>query len=173
MTGATGRRLVVWALATFHATLFVLLPLYFLYRAGVLAHVLAGLNTAVGLALFLALWLTTYYVTRRAFKGLRWHSAGVTVDGAVLYGRALRWGGLNGVLFLAILALGLLLATLVGTPGLGALSFFVFVGPIALVVAFAVGAGSGVVLGLIDLWMLAAARRIVASSTEGAGTFRS
>jgi hypothetical protein len=70
------------------------------------------------------------------------------------------------MLFLAALGIGFLAALLATSPNLlGALFFALFVGPVALVVAFAIGAAVGVVLGALDLALLALARRIVASYT--------
>lgn len=66
-----GEALAVWALATFHASAFVAVALLVLYAGGGLGSALQGLNTAVGLGLFVALWATTYVATRNALRGAR------------------------------------------------------------------------------------------------------
>src|SRR5207247_7824364 len=62
--------LVEWSLATFHASGFVLAIVFFLYSRDELGLALGGLNTLLGLALFVALWATTYLTTCRAVAGL-------------------------------------------------------------------------------------------------------
>jgi len=59
-------KLVTWSLATFHATAFVLAIVLFVYSRDALGAGLSGLNTFVGLGLFVALWGTTYVTTSRA-----------------------------------------------------------------------------------------------------------
>jgi len=63
-------KLVTWSLATFHASTFVLAIVLFAYSRGGLGGALSGLNTFVGLGLFVALWVTTYFTTARALAGL-------------------------------------------------------------------------------------------------------
>src|SRR2546425_5592402 len=63
-------KLVTWSLATFHATAFVLAIVLFAYSRDALGAGLSGLNSFVGLGLFVALWGTTYVTTSRALKGL-------------------------------------------------------------------------------------------------------
>ena len=63
-------KLVTWSLATFHATAFVLAIVLFAYSRDALGAGLSGLNTFVGLGLFMALWATTYLTTSQALKGL-------------------------------------------------------------------------------------------------------
>src|SRR5256885_16896557 len=63
-------KLVTWALATFHATTFVLVIVLFAYSGGGLGGALSGLKTFAGLGLFVAPWGTTYMTTPRALPGL-------------------------------------------------------------------------------------------------------
>ncbi len=109
-------KLVTWSLATFHATAFVLVIVLFGYSGGGLGGALGGLNTFVGLGLFLALWATTYLTTSRALRGL--DLIGSARDRGMYPRRALRWGAANGMTFLAILGI-VAIVTAIGTtrPG--------------------------------------------------------
>lgn len=152
-------KLVTWALATFHATVFVLAIVLFAYSRGALGPALSGLNTFVGLGLFGALWATTYFTNDRALKSL---DLVASARDSVGYGRrAFRWGAANGMAFVAVLgvvALGAALAnTRPGQLGTGILLPALFITPIALVVSAAVGGVVGVLFGLIDLALFALA----------------
>lgn len=163
-TNADLDALVVWALATFHASLFMLVALLFLYWQDVLRNILPSLNTAVGLGLFIVLWGTTWWTTRIAL-------AGVTQDGDLIP-RALRWGGVNGLLFLSVLVTGVGVSAALGQPAqlFGALFgvfFFLMIGSLF---AFVIGAVVGTVLGVIDLSLLRIARRLAVGATDTAPT---
>ena len=82
---------------------------------------------------------------------------------AIFFRRALRWGGVNGMLFLTALGAILLLSALATAPGsiTPALLFFVFIGAIGLLVSWVVGALVGVTLGALDIAGLRIARAIV------------
>ena len=152
-------KLVTWSLATFHATVFVLVIVLFGYRGGGLGGALGGLNTFVGLGLFLALWATTYLTTSRALRGL--DLIGSARDRGRYPRRALRWGAANGMSFLAILGI-VAIGTAIGTtrPGQvtsGILFPALFILPIALAVSAVVGAAVGTVFGMIDLGLFAIA----------------
>lgn len=156
---------IVWALATFHASLFMLVALLFLYWQNVLRNILPTLNTAVGLGLFVLLWAITWWTTRRAVAGMH--------DDSAIVGLAARWGGVNGVLFLLIAGAGaaLALATTEPTgpsvlPFLGA-ALFLAIGSLF---AFAIGAAVGTVLGFIDAALLQVARRLALGATDTAPT---
>jgi hypothetical protein len=154
---ADAMKLVTWALATFHATTFVLAIVLFAYSTGGLGTTLSGLNTLVGLGLFLALWATTYVTTAKALAGLDLVASSRDRRGYV--GRTLRWGSRNGMAFLAVLGVVALFAALARTrpqdlwPGI--LFPALFIAPIALVVSAAVGGAVGVIFGLIDLGLFA------------------
>jgi hypothetical protein len=152
-------KLVTWSLATFHATVFVLAIVLFAYSRGALTAGLSGLNTFVGLGLFVALWATTYLTTERALKGL--DLVGSSRDASGYGRRAFRWGAANGMSFLAVLGIVALVAAVAnarpGQVGSGILLPALFIGPIALVVSAAVGGAVGVLFGLIDLGLFALA----------------
>src|SRR6267143_1545541 len=106
-------KLVSWSLATFHATFFVLAIVLFVYSRDVLGAGLSGLNTFVGLGLFVALWVTTYVTTSRALRGL--DLIGSARDRSGYARRALRWGAANGVAFLAVLGVVAIVVAVLNT----------------------------------------------------------
>ena len=151
-------KLVIWCLATFHTTVFVLAIVLFAYAGGGLGGALSGLSTFVGLGLFAALWTTTYFATARALRGMDL----IAPAGRRGYARrAFRWGAANGMAFLAILGLvGIVIAvgnTRPGQVGFGILVPALFIAPIALTVAAAVGGVVGALFGMIDLGLFALA----------------
>ena len=146
-------KLVTWSLATFHATAFVLAIVLFAYSRDALGAGLSGLNTFVGLGLFVALWATTYFTTSRALRGLDLIGSARDRDGYVW--RTFRWGAANGMSFLVILgivAIGTAIAnTQPGQVGPGILFPALVIAPIALVVSAAVGGVVGGLFGVVDL----------------------
>jgi len=156
---ASAMKLVTWSLATFHATTFVLAIVLFAYSRGGLGAALGGLNTFVGLGLFMALWATTYFTTAKAVAGLDLVGSARDRDGYVR--RTLRWGARNGMAFLAILGVVALVAAVANTKpeqvATGILFPGLFIAPIALVVSAALGGAVGVIFGFIDLALFALA----------------
>ena len=151
--------LVTWSLATFHATTFVLAIVLFAYSRNALGAGLTGLNTLVGLGLFVALWATTYFTTSRALKGL--DLIGSARDRKGYARRAFRWGAVNGMSFLVILGFVAVGTAISNTrpgqvPG-GILGPALFIAPFALIVSAAVGGTVGVIFGTIDLGLFALA----------------
>ncbi|MEK6208666.1 MAG: hypothetical protein AABM32_13635 [Chloroflexota bacterium] len=162
-------KLVTWSLATFHATVFVLAIVLFAYSRDALGGGLSGLNTFVGLGLFVALWATTYVTTARALEGL--DLIGSARDRRGYPRRALRWGAANGMSFLAILGIVALTAAVANTRpdqvASGILFPALFIAPIALVASAAVGAAVGALFGIIDLGLFALAG-LTGEEAEGA-----
>jgi hypothetical protein len=152
-------KLLTWSLATFHTTVFVLAIVLLAYSRGGLGAALSGLNTFVGLGLFVALWATTYLTTARALEGL--DLIGSASDRRRYGRRAFRWGAANGMSFLAILGIVALVAaianTRAGQVGSGILLPALFIAPIALVVSAAVGATVGALFGIVDRALFALA----------------
>lgn len=152
-------QLVTWSLATFHATAFVLAIVLFVYARGALGAGLSGLNTFVGLGLFMALWVTTYLTTSRALRGL--DLIGSARDREGYAWRAFRWGAANGMSFLAILGSVAILTAIANTRpeqvASGILFPALFIAPIALIASAAVGAAVGLIFGTIDLALFAVA----------------
>ena len=131
----------------------------FAYSGGGLGGALSGLNTFVGLGLFVALWVTTYFTTARALAGLDLIASVRDRDGYLR--RTLRWGSRNGMAFLAVLGVVALFAAVANTRpeqvGPGILFPALFIAPIALVVSAAVGGAVGLIFGFIDLALFAIA----------------
>lgn len=157
--------LLWWVLGSFHTSVFGLALLILLYPRGGFGATLGGLSTLSGLAIFVALWATTLFTTRRALAGLNW----LDDDGAqmaVFFRRALRWGGVNGLLFLIALGAILLASALLTAPGSitrPALTFGAVIFWIGLVVSYAVGAIVGVTLGALDIAALRVAHAVTRS----------
>lgn len=167
---ARSASLVAWALGTFHASVFVLVIVSAMYAGGGLGFLLQGLDTVLGLLLFVVLWATTLYTTRRALAG----SAALFApqDRRGFARRALRWGGVNGVLFLAALVFVFVLRPALTMPGASPLGT-IFLGvaalaPIAFIVAFVAGAALGQVFAGIDLALVWLAKRIHPSTEDPA-----
>lgn len=97
------RRLATWGAATFHVVLVITSVALGLYQLGALGDTLSILDTGSGLALFLVLWCSTWWSTRRATAEI---SAGNLQGQELLriFVRGPLWGGLNGVLFFLALA---------------------------------------------------------------------
>jgi hypothetical protein len=158
--------LLGWVLGTFHTAALGIALLLLLYPRGSFGAALAGLSTLSGLAIFLALWATTLFTTRRALAGLKWLEDD-SADMAVFFRRALRWGGVNGVMFLAALGVIVLATALLTAPPSitsPALAFITIVAAIGTVVSYVVGALVGVALGAVDIACLRVARRFIRSS---------
>jgi hypothetical protein len=152
-------KLVTWSLATFHATAFVLAIVLFAYSRNALGAGLSGLNTFVGLGLFVALWATTYVTTSRALEGLDLIAS--ARDRGRYPRRTLGWGAANGMSFLAILGIVALVAAISITRpdqvASGILFPALFIAPIALIVSAAVGGVVGAIFGILDLGLFAIA----------------
>ena len=152
--------LVHWVLGTFHTSAVGLALLLLVYPRGGLGATLSNLSTLSGLAIFIALWATTVFATRRALLGLNWLDDDPT-QMAMFFRRALRWGGVNGLLFFLALGAILLLNALLTARGSitpPALTVFAFIGAIGVVVSYAIGAVVGVTLGALDVAALRVAR---------------
>ena len=149
-----------WILGTFHTATVGLVLLLLAYPGGGLGVTLANLSTMAGLALFVALWTITVFATSRATRGL--DLLGGATSG--YHRRAIRWGALNGMLFLWAFAALLALQQLITAPGtlpwqsllLGA----GFVLGIGTLFALTIGAVVGLILASIDLAALALSRAI-------------
>jgi hypothetical protein len=154
-------RLATWALASFHATFLVIAAVLIVFTRGGLGSLLASLNTLVGLGLFIALWVTTFFTTERALEGI---DLAQDRDERTFARRAFRWGAANGMAFLAVLGLVLITGSMAATPSggnpLGVLPIALFAAPFALVISAAVGAIAGAIFGVIDLVLVALGRSL-------------
>jgi hypothetical protein len=150
-----------WVLGTFHTAVVGLALVLLSYPGGGLGTLLASLDTPTGIALFVALWTITVFATGRALRGL---DPLAPVAAGPLFRRALRWGALNGVLFLWAAATLLALSQLIRQPGTLdprtlALGAGFVLGPVSLF-ALGIGAAVGLALTALDLAALALARRL-------------
>lgn len=147
--------LLTVALATFDAVAFVLALVLTGHAAGVLSGLLAGLNTVVGVVVFLYLWALVVL-------GVEWALAPVSLEespAGMLALRAVGAGGLVGAAFL----LGVVLfavAPLVFGGGLTlwTLGLIVLIGA---AIAITTGAAVGLLLGLVDLALYRLAGRLL------------
>jgi hypothetical protein len=156
-----------WVLGTFHAVALIVALIWLAYPGGGLGNLLSSLSTISGIGLFLALWLIALFTTRRALRGLDWLSDDPVVMRGFFW-RALRWGAVTGVLFLATLVAVLLVsAAMNATGGQAQLASVLYVALIyaSLGTIFAAGIGGviGVTLGALDIAALRVARALTRS----------
>ncbi|HWG90183.1 MAG TPA: hypothetical protein VNZ52_04960 [Candidatus Thermoplasmatota archaeon] len=112
-----------------------------------------SLNTAAGIALYLALWGLTGWTTYRAAADVGRVEPGFPRFGAAFLGNAIRWGGLNGFLFLTML----LVVTAIGFR----IPQILLALPVAALPALIVGGLLGAAFAVIDGLLLHAAHRVV------------
>jgi hypothetical protein len=157
--------LVIFTLGTFHAAALVATLVVVLYARGGLASLLSGLSTIAGLALFIALWLTTVWSTNRTLRGAFTVAPWTSVSPDSLIARAAWRGGVNGVMFLA--CVGLILAISAGFNGdlaIGVIGYgFVIFATVGAAVAFVIGFVVGLLFACIDLALVTATRAILRS----------
>lgn len=162
--GVERDRLVSWVLGTFHAAFLITVAVVVLYLTGGLNSLLDSLGTLPGLALFLALWFTSVWSSRRALRGALGPGLEVMLPTSDVVGRAFICGGLNGLAFLPFLALILGIVALIQSPT--SAPFVVLVGGIVFasfgaVAAFIIGSIVGVLFAGLDGLLVLAARYIV------------
>ncbi|NEU56811.1 hypothetical protein [Halorussus sp. MSC15.2] len=154
--------LVVWALASFHVAALVAVLVVGLYTAGSLGDLLGGLDTVVGLALYLALWASTWWTTRRVLGAVA--DAGTDASALTVVGAGGRWGGVNGVCFLWVL---LFVAAVPGADvTLAGVLYFLAFGGIGSILALGVGGIVGVLFAVLDLALFRAARGLTPASAS-------
>lgn len=150
--------LVVWCLATFHAAFLVAVGVLALHRSGAAGDLLAGLGTLQGFALFLALWTVTWWTTRRWLAEATVDArAGTTPSVGASLVPALKWGGLDGLVFLLFLVAVLLVPNAVAAGTVSAVYVLALLVLVGSLVAAVVGALVGGLFALVDLALLRAA----------------
>ena len=157
-------RLIAWALGTFHAGALLVAITLVLHLTGGLASLLGGLNTASGLALFGALWLTTVLSTHRTLRGVLGPALQNGVPVNRLVGRAVWRGGINGVAFLPLAGLILAIPILLSGSGSALYSLLAgafFLATFGLLGAFVTGCVVGLLFAGIDVLLLMAARALL------------
>jgi hypothetical protein len=155
--------LVVFTLGTFHAAALIAALVLVLYATGGLAPLLSSLSTIAGLALFTALWLTTLWSTNRTLRGAFTIAPWTSVPPDTLMARAAWRGGVNGVMFLACVALILVISSAFnGDLGLGVIGYGVVIfATVGAAVAFVIGFIVGLLFAGADLALVSATRAIL------------
>lgn len=153
-TGGPPTTLTAWTLATTNTVTFLLLVLLPAYASGGLSDVLPTLNTAVGVVVFLALWLVVGVTTDWLLGRLDLTEAST--------GRLALWAGAVGALDGIVFLVGVVLALGVPSALVGPLTLqtVVLVALIGTPIAAVVGAVVGLVAGLLDLALLRAAAAV-------------
>lgn len=164
MADLTSRRrnlLLVVALGTFHAAALIVTLVLVIYTTGALPSLLSSLNTIAGLALFGALWVTTVWSAHRTLRGAFTETLRTSLPVGTVIARATWNGGVNGVAFLAFLAL-ILAITSVVNRAFGILVFgALFLATIGAVAAFLLGCVIGLLFVAIDIALVTATRAIL------------
>jgi hypothetical protein len=160
--------LVIFTLGTFHAAALIAALVVVLYAGGGLASLLSGLSTIAGLALFIALWLTTVWSTNRTLRGAFTVAPWTSVPPDTLIARAAWRGGVNGVMFLACVGLILAISSAFnGDLAIGVIGYgFVIFATLGAAVAFVVGFVAALLFACIDLALVTATRAILRSTLE-------
>jgi hypothetical protein len=164
------RYLVALALGTFHAVILALQLVLGLYHTTDLGHLLASLNSTIGLAVFAVLWATSVYCTHRGLQdaGL---APGHTAPADSVLNKGLAWGAWNGMLFFwCILGSGfvVLLAISILDSGFnfvfGVVIFAMAAFAVGSLLAAGIGAATGILLAALDIQLLRVARSLVGAS---------
>jgi len=160
--------LITVGLGAFHATCFMLVIVIIAYASGTLGLYLSGLNTSLGIGLFLLLWGVTTYCTRRAVQEIPWETTGQPMPLANICGVGWKWGGRNGIIFasslIVLTTLGFLINEVVFGDfgeGLSILSIPLsgLVGlAVAAVPSFFIGGLIGLIFSCIDKTLLKISR---------------
>ena len=158
--------LLVVALGTFHAAALIVVLVLVLYATGELSSLLISLNTITGLALFGALWVTTVWSAHRTLRGAFAETLRTSLPVGTVIARATWNGGVNGVAFLAFLALILAIASVVNRA-FGILVFGAFfLATIGAVAAFLLGCVIGLLFVVIDIALVTATRAILDDASK-------
>lgn len=171
-------RLMAFILPPFHLVVLTLILVMVAYASGSLGQQLESIGTLSGIVLYVVLWLSTTWTTRRAIGQALSQSAdprGVPSPTMV----AMKWGGINGILFfvaLLVMYLAAAIQTMFGSSesalvtspsirqfALGLFGILPYIA-IAAIVAFGVGAAIGFVLSLLDRGAIRLGGRIAAWS---------
>ena len=99
--------LSAWALASFHAAVLLLVPLALAHAVapGAVGDLLGGLDTLVGVALYLVLWGSTWWSNRRYLAACEFRDTSGTLKSGA------RWGAVTGLPLLGCLVVAVLVFT--------------------------------------------------------------
>jgi hypothetical protein len=153
--------LVAWVLGTFHAATLIIILLVVLYLTGALPSILTSLSTASGLALFIALWLTSTWSAHRTLQGLVDQTLNVALPTREVIVRATGKGGINGLAFLLCAYLILGVPAAFNGAILPVLYGGLFIATFGVLVALLVGCLVGLIFAGIDAVLLSAARAML------------
>jgi hypothetical protein len=156
----------VWSLAAFRTTSFMIGVIMSLHVRGSLAGSLRRLDTTTGFGLFLVVWATTWFATRR---GLRELERVDTASSAATVMSTIVAGAWNGLYVFGALVLGFLAASII-TQGPGAvpvIPVFAIGSVIGGTVAFTIGAIVGLFYGMIELFVSRVCSRLYRWTTPG------
>lgn len=155
-------RLVAWSLGAFHAATLVAVLVALGHTAGVLGGLLADLNTVVGLALYVLLWLLSWRATRAVLSRV---TPATIETGAT--GEAIAWGAVGGAGTGVAVLVGIALVVVVPVIRRGgdvlSFGFILLVGGI---VAAIIGAVVGGLFAVLDIAFFRLAARIGGSGVE-------
>ena len=165
------RRLLAFGLGTFHAVLLTLLLVLPLYLTTDLGDALAKLNTAVGLAIFGALWATSVYCTHRGMRDAGLQPGEEAPAENVLH-NGLTWGAWNGMLFFWCLLTGAFVVLVADVAAesadrvAGVVVFGLIAAGAGTIASAIVGAATGVLFTVLHIEMLWAARSIAGAGLQ-------
>ena len=159
----------VWSLATFRTTSFMIGVIMSLHERGSLTRSLRQLDTTTGFGLFLVMWATTWFATRRGLREVE-RSASINIaSSAAIVMSTIVAGAWNGLYVFGALVLGFLAASII-TQGLGAvpvIPVFAIGSVIGGTVAFTIGAIVGLFYGMIELFVSRVCSRLYRWTTPG------
>lgn len=171
----TAQEMLAFGLGAFHTASLMAVVVVAAYSRGGLGGTLEDLNPAAGIGLFLALWGSTWYCTRKVVLATAADAA--APSDVRLFRDGLWWGGWNGVIFFALLAAGIGIALAghnIANGDYDALPSILFGLALAILfggaAAFVVGVIVGAFVTVVDLLMLDLARGLLDVRRRDAGS---
>lgn len=137
--------LTAWTLATFDVSLFVLIAVIVGHVSGALGDLLAGLNTVVGVIIFLYLWALFTFATRWVLGEAPLAESSISL----IFLRSIAAGGVAGVVFLLSIVLIAVIPSAV-SRSIQAVSV-ALIAIIGATVAAVIGSVVGLVAGLLNM----------------------
>jgi hypothetical protein len=138
--------LKLWSLATYRTASFAVAVALILHLRGELSSRLHALDTATGIALFLLLWTTTWFASRRGVRDHHQVASARSAEPALMYTTVA--GGWNGLYVYAGLVLFFATPVLLAAPAAGIV--IVAASAMGAVIAFTVGSVVGLAFGALE-----------------------